>query len=236
MKAIVYKSEDRGYANHGWLEARHSFSFANWYNPNQMNFGLLRVLNDDIIAPGAGFPTHPHENMEIITIPLSGTLEHKDSMGNKAQVKTGEVQIMSAGTGVTHSEYNASDKEVLKLFQIWIFPKKQNIQPRYGQLTIDRSIMNEWSTIISPDDADNTLALNQDVYMSLLEVDADKQITYKRRLDNSGIYIMVVEGTFILSDVELSYRDGIGILGKDDLDMLVRSGSRLLLIEMIWVE
>ena len=134
MRTVIHKSDSRGVANHGWLQAKHSFSFANYYNPEKIHFGVLRVLNDDIIAPGAGFPEHPHDNMEIITIPLSGTLRHKDNMGNEAEIRAGEVQVMSAGSGVFHSEFNGSKDEVLNLFQIWVFPKVKNVKPRYDQI------------------------------------------------------------------------------------------------------
>jgi hypothetical protein len=233
MKTTVYKADQRGYANHGWLEARHSFSFASWFNPDQMNFGMLRVLNDDIIAPGAGFPTHPHENMEIITIPLSGTLEHKDSMGNIAQVNTGEVQVMSAGTGVTHSEYNASKDEELRLFQIWIFPDKQNIQPRYGQISIDNHLKNQWKPIITPEVKENTLTLNQWVYMNIADVDKDVSLNYESHSASSGLFVMVVEGTFNVNGIDLGYRDAIGVEGFVNSEFVSKSVGRLLLIEVL---
>jgi hypothetical protein len=232
MKTTIYRSEDRGQADHGWLKARHSFSFASWFKPDQMNFGLLRVLNDDIIAPGAGFPTHSHDNMEIVTIPLSGVLEHKDSMGNTAQVNTGEVQIMSAGTGVSHSEYNASKEEALKLFQIWIFPKKQNIEPRYGQMTIDTSLMNQWNNIVTPTGESGTLSLNQDAYISMLSIEEGKNMIYEKRSSSNGIYIMMISGRIDLENNELSKRDAIGIEDCESVSFTSLQQSRLLLIEV----
>ncbi len=232
MKFTMYRAADRGYANHGWLEARHSFSFASWFKPDQTNFGLLRVLNDDIIASGAGFPTHPHDNMEIVTIPLSGILEHKDSMGNTAQVKMGEVQIMSAGTGVSHSEYNASNTEELKLFQIWIFPKNQNIEPRYGQMTIDTSVINQWNNIISPTGESGTLSLNQDVHISMLNIEEGKNITYEKHSSSNGTYIMIISGRIDLEGNELFERDAMGIENCGSVSIKPLEQSKLLLIEV----
>ena len=195
MKTEIHKSESRGQANHGWLQARHSFSFGSWYNPDRIQFGALRVLNDDIIAPGAGFPTHPHDNMEIITIPLSGTLEHKDSMGNTAQIKTGEVQVMSAGTGVTHSEYNASKNEELRLFQIWIFPNKKNVEPRYDELKlIDQDRSNKFQQIISPSKNSDGVWIHQDSWMFMSSMDQGTTLDYKFQVLGHGVYVMVISG------------------------------------------
>ncbi|MGB5980536.1 MAG: pirin family protein [Nonlabens sp.] len=232
MKTSIYRSEDRGHANHGWLVARHSFSFASWYNPSQINFGVLRVLNDDIIAAGAGFPTHPHDNMEIITIPLSGTLEHKDSMGNKAQIKTGEVQVMSAGTGVTHSEYNASQTEELKLFQIWLFPNKKNVEPRYDQQSINTDLKNEWHDVITPSKSDDSMWLHQEAWMSIGEFDASSKLSYDLRGKNSGVYIMVIEGSISIGDTELKKRDAIGIEEVGKVHISATKNARILLMEL----
>ena len=232
MKKTIYRSEERGYANHGWLEAKHSFSFASWFNPEKMNFGVLRVLNDDRVAPGAGFPTHPHDNMEIITIPLSGVLEHKDSMGNTAQIKTGEVQVMSAGTGVTHSEYNASDSEDLKLFQIWIFPNKRDVEPRYDQQYISSDLSNEWQQIISPDQDATNMWIHQDAWLSMGQVDLGKSLTYKRKGKETGLYLMVIEGEVNVVDENLKKRDAIGIDSADEISIQASMDSKLLLIEV----
>ena len=167
-----YPASERGSANHGWLQANHSFSFGGWYNPNRMNFGVLRVLNDDTVATGAGFPTHPHDNMEIITIPLSGELHHKDSMGNEGAIRAGEVQVMSAGTGITHSEYNGNSAAELKLFQIWIIPNKRNVAPRYDQFTIDPSSHhNRFAQLVSPNEDGEGVWIHQDAYiLSLIHI------------------------------------------------------------------
>jgi redox-sensitive bicupin YhaK (pirin superfamily) len=166
METILYPEKERGHANHGWLNAKHSFSFANWYNPHKINFGALRVLNDDIVAPGMGFGTHPHDNMEIITIPLKGKLEHKDSMGHTSVITTGEIQVMSAGTGILHSEFNASQTEAINLFQIWIFPNKRNVTPRYDQINIEYAkAENNFLQLISPDSKDEGSWIHQDAWI-----------------------------------------------------------------------
>ncbi len=232
MKKTLYKSEERGHANHGWLEAKHSFSFASWFNPEKMNFGVLRVLNDDRVAPGAGFPTHPHDNMEIITIPLSGILEHKDSMGNTAQIKTGEVQVMSAGTGVTHSEYNASDSEDLKLFQIWIFPNKRDVEPRYDQQFISSDLSNGWHQIISPDQSASNMWIHQDAWLSMGQVDLGKSLTYKRKGKDTGLYLMVIEGEIDVAGENLKKRDAIGLEDIEEINIQAATDSKLLLIEV----
>ncbi|MGB1992707.1 MAG: pirin family protein, partial [Flavobacteriaceae bacterium] len=170
MKTVFHPSDTRGYANHGWLEARHSFSFASWYQPDRLHFGALRVLNDDIIQGGMGFGTHPHDNMEIVTIPLKGDLEHKDSMGNSAVIREGDIQVMSAGTGVQHSEYNNSPDKEINLFQLWLFPNKRNVTPRYDQLPI-RSLhqKNEFFQILSPSADDEGVWIHQDAWMHMLD-------------------------------------------------------------------
>src|SRR5512144_1799377 len=168
MKTIIHKADSRGLASHGWLESRHTFSFANDYNPDRVRFGLLRVLNDDIVQPGMGFGTHPHDNMEIISIPLYGELAHKDSMGKKEVIKVNDVQLMSAGTGITHSEFNNSEKDIVNFLQIWIFPKLKDISPRYDQLTINPAEKrNKMLTVISPEKNNGTLWINQDAYLSV---------------------------------------------------------------------
>ncbi|WP_194849955.1 pirin family protein, partial [Nonlabens antarcticus] len=212
MKTTIHKAESRGQADHGWLKANHSFSFASWHNPSRMNFGALRVLNDDTVAAGAGFPTHPHANMEIITIPLSGTLEHKDSMGNTAQIKTGEIQVMSAGTGVTHSEYNASSTEELKLFQIWLFPNKQNVTPRYDELKLNpKDRHNKFQQILSPTPEDAGVWIHQEAWLHMISMDQHTEQEYNLKSQDNGVYIMVVEGAIEINDTTLSYRDAIAI-------------------------
>ena len=233
MKKVVHKAESRGHANHGWLNANHSFSFASWYNPERINFGAIRVLNDDIIAPGAGFPTHPHDNMEIITIPLSGVLEHKDSMGNVAQIKTGEVQVMSAGTGVTHSEYNGSQTEELKLFQIWLFPNKKDVKPRYDELKLkveDRK--NTFQQILSPSPDDDGVWIHQDAWMHVISMDPKTEKEYKLKNSANGVYVMNIEGEVEIEGDQLSNRDAIGITESDSINFKAASQSELLLIEV----
>jgi redox-sensitive bicupin YhaK (pirin superfamily) len=233
MEKLIHKAESRGHANHGWLNANHSFSFASWYNPERMNFGAIRVLNDDVIAPGAGFPTHPHNNMEIITIPLSGVLEHKDSMGNVAQIKTGEVQVMSAGTGVTHSEYNASTTDELKLFQIWLFPNKKDVEPRYGELKLDlEDRKNKFQQILSPSADDEGVWIHQDAWMHRIAMDASTTSTYTLKNSSNGVYVMIISGTVSIEGEQLSDRDAIGITSANDFSIEAVAGSELLLIEV----
>ncbi len=233
MKTIVHKAESRGHANHGWLDANHSFSFASWFNPERMNFGALRVLNDDTIAPGAGFPTHPHDNMEIITIPLSGVLEHKDSMGNLAQIKAGEVQVMSAGTGVTHSEYNGSDTEELKLFQIWLFPNKKNVTPRYGELQLEtKDRNNKFQQILSPDPQDDGVWIHQEAWMHMINMDENLQESYVLKGNNHGVYIMVIKGEVSIDGNVLLDRDAAGVTNASSVGIKALKKSELLLIEV----
>ena len=195
MKTIVHKANERGHANHGWLNAYHSFSFANWYNPEKIQFGMLRVLNDDTIAGGMGFGTHPHDNMEIITIPLEGDLAQKDSMGNGTTIKSGDIQVMSAGTGIQHSEFNPNPDQHTKLFQIWLFPKYHNVTPRYQQITLDKSLeKNDFAQILSPNPDDAGVWIHQDAwfYLSNFDTDFSKKLSLKK--EGNGFYIMNIEG------------------------------------------
>ncbi|AZQ42756.1 pirin family protein [Nonlabens ponticola] len=234
MKTIIHKANTRGHANHGWLEANHSFSFASWFNPERIQFGALRVLNDDRIAPGAGFPTHPHDNMEIITIPLSGTLEHKDSMGNVAQIKTGEVQVMSAGTGVTHSEYNASDTEELKLFQIWIFPNAKNVEPRYDEVVLkDGESKNRLQQLVSPSPDDAGTWIHQDAYLYITDIDNQSgAFTYQLKSEENGVYTMVISGDAVIAENSLGKRDAIGISNVNGFKYSTKHSARILFIEV----
>ncbi|EAS20224.1 pirin-related protein [Flavobacteria bacterium BBFL7] len=233
MKTKVHRAVDRGYANHGWLEANHSFSFASWYNPEKINFGALRVLNDDRIVGGAGFPKHPHNNMEIITIPLSGKLEHEDSLGNKAQIAAGEVQVMSAGTGVTHSEYNASENEELRLFQIWIFPNKQNVVPRYDELQLnldDRD--NRLQQILSPNPDDDGVWIHQNAWLYMSNLSKEKELTYIMNNNGNGVFVMVINGEIIINDEILGARDAIAIECVDSFTIRSQQDAELLFIEV----
>jgi redox-sensitive bicupin YhaK (pirin superfamily) len=233
MKKIFHPAGERGHANHGWLNAYHSFSFASWHDETKVHFGLLRVLNDDTIAAGMGFGTHPHDNMEIVTIPLSGVLEHKDSMGNIGQIKPGEIQAMSAGTGVTHSEYNGSKTEETKLFQIWVFPKVKNIAPRYDQRKFDVSDRkNKFQTIVSPEKSEKIMWINQDAFFSLGNFEKGYSTDYVIQHKGNGAYVMVVEGEIEIDGQKLSRRDAIGIWETNNVSFKANENAELLIIEV----
>lgn len=233
MKTIVHRAEDRGSANHGWLEAKHSFSFAQWYNPEKIHFGALRVLNDDTIAPGMGFGTHPHDNMEIITIPLEGGIRHRDSMGHEEVIEAGEVQVMSAGSGITHSEFNASKSEYLRLFQIWIIPNQTNVTPRYDQRHIDVSQMNNaFLTLVGPEQNDNALWVHQNAWIHMAELDANNSIEYTLKDPNNGLYTMIVNGLVEVGENVLKNRDAIGITDTEKVTFFAKEKSKLLVLEV----
>jgi quercetin 2,3-dioxygenase len=234
MKTIIHKSETRGHASHGWLEANHSFSFGGYHHPERNHFGALRVLNDDKIAPSMGFGKHPHNNMEIITIPLEGILQHKDSMGNVSQIKAGEVQVMSAGTGIYHSEHNKSQTEDLKLLQIWIIPNQRNVVPRYGEMEYDLSSnLNQLIQIVSPNETDEGLWIHQNAWFHLGQFDNDFSFIYSLKDKKNGVYLFVIEGSFDLDSIELHKRDGLAISETDELKIKSTSNqSKILLIEV----
>lgn len=233
MKKVIHKSDSRGYADHGWLKAKHSFSFANWYDPEKMNFGLMRVLNDDIIAPGTGFGTHPHDNMEIVTIPLKGAVAHKDSEGHEEVIHPDEVQVMSAGTGILHSEYNHLENEETNLFQIWIFPDRKGHLPRYDQKSFDPvERKNQIQFVVTPDKKDGNLWLNQNAYFSRTDLESGKNIIYNLHLENNGIYVMVIEGNISVTGENLKKRDAIGISESSEVEMTANEDSQLLIIEV----
>lgn len=230
---IIHRHDTRGEANHSWLKSWHTFSFAEYYNPERMNFGALRVLNDDFIAPGMGFGTHPHKDMEIITIPLSGALQHKDSMGNIEIIRKGEVQIMSAGTGIRHSEFNASSIEEVTLLQIWVFPEKEGITPRYEQKdfsSIDKK--NKLLPIVSPDRKEGSVLINQKAYFYLGEIEEGKVVSYKKTSPNQGIYVFVISGEVILNDTQLASRDAAGMDDQDEVSIKALSHSEILIMEV----
>ena len=230
---ILHKASSRGHANHGWLNAYHSFSFASWYNPERIQFGMLRVLNDDTVAAGMGFGTHPHDNMEIITIPLEGDLAHKDSMGNAATIKTGDVQVMSAGTGIQHSEFNPNADQHTKLFQIWLFPKYRNVEPRYQQITLDSTKQkNEFAQILSPNEEDEGVWIHQDAWFYLSDFDKDfaKKLALKK--EGNGFYIMNIEGEIEVNGEKLEKRDAIGIWETNEIEIKANSDSRFLIMEI----
>lgn len=232
--SVLIKADTRGHADHGWLKANHSFSFANYYNPERMNFGVLRVLNDDYIAEGMGFGTHPHDNMEIITIPWEGDLEHKDSMGNKEVIKNGDVQVMSAGTGIYHSEYNANKDKHVKLFQIWLFPNKRNVEPRYDQITLDTQKMkNNFMQILSPNPNDEGVWIYQNAWFDLGDFEKGKKVKHSLRMPQSnGLYAQVVEGKFKVNGQNLEKRDAIGLWNLKDLEIENLENGRMLLMEV----
>ena len=231
---VLHEAGSRGLANHGWLASRHTFSFANYYNPDRMNFGVLRVLNDDFVAAGEGFGTHPHDNMEIISIPLEGDLEHKDSMGNVAVISKGDVQVMSAGTGITHSEYNKNSDRPVKFLQIWLFPKSQHVKPRYDQITLkteDRK--NKLQQILSPDPQDAGVWIHQDAWFHMGIFDKGIETKYQIRKSGNGVYAFVLKGSFTIDGTELSERDGLGISDADAVDIKSgQAGSEILLMDI----
>jgi redox-sensitive bicupin YhaK (pirin superfamily) len=236
MKTVIHKRDSRGKANHGWLQANHSFSFANYFDKDKMQFGALRVLNDDIIAPKMGFGTHPHDNMEIITIPLSGSLKHRDNMKDAWQaIEAGEVQIMSAGTGVAHSEINGSNDDHLNLFQIWIIPNKRNVKPRYDQKRFDKSErQNTLQTVVSSIDkpVDGSLLIHQDAKISRLDMSKGNTYDYEVSGSNQGVYIMTIHGSISVGAEVLQQRDAIGITEADTFAITSKEDSELLLIEV----
>jgi quercetin 2,3-dioxygenase len=232
MKTFIHRAEERGHADHGWLNAHHSFSFANWYDPSKVHFGMLRVLNDDIVAGGQGFGMHPHNDMEIITIILKGSLQHRDNMGNGSVIKPGDVQVMSAGTGVMHSEFNPSPDEEVNLFQLWIFPKEKGIKPRYDQKTFQYNTSNEITTVASGFKKNGELYIHQDAAISLAFVEKDKAVTYPLSKKGNGAYLMVVEGEIEIDGNNLSKRDAIGITDTDKVDIKGLAGSEILIIDV----
>ena len=233
MKKAFHAANTRGNANHGWLNANHSFSFANYHNPERMNFGALRVLNDDTIAAGMGFGTHPHENMEIITIPLEGDLEHKDSMGNIGVINEGEIQVMSAGTGVHHSEYNKNADQAVKVLQLWVFPKKQNVTPRYDQMSVrDLKKPNDFYQVLSPNSEDEGMWVHQDTWFHLGEFDVEKSLDYTLKKPGNGVYVFVIEGSFNVEGENLKKRDAIGIWDTETITFTAQSESKVLLVEV----
>jgi quercetin 2,3-dioxygenase len=233
MNTILYPAKERGHANMGWLDSFHSFSFGQFYDPNKIHFGALRVLNDDSVAGGGGFGAHPHDNMEIISIPLEGALSHKDSTGNEGIIRKGDVQIMSAGTGLRHSEYNHSATATAKFLQIWVIPKVQNIKPAYGQKTFDvENRKNNWQTVVSPDGSEQALNINQDARFSLVDLEAGKSIEYDMKWKTSGLYLFVIEGTVQTEGYSLNRRDALGISEAEKVNIKSVGNAQLLAIEV----
>ena len=233
MKKIFHPASSRGAADHGWLQAKHSFSFANYYDSERVQFGALRVLNDDIIAPGMGFGTHPHDNMEIITIPLDGTLEHKDSLDNIGVIETDEIQVMSAGSGVYHSEYNKNKDQSVSLLQIWVFPNKKNVTPRYDQKNIkDLKKVNSFYPIVTPNQNGPGMWIHQDAWFHLGEFDKETRINYNINKKGNGVYVFLIEGSVQIDGESLEKRDALGIWDTEKFELLANQNSRVLLIEV----
>lgn len=233
MKTILHRADTRGHADHGWLNSHHSFSFANYHNPERMNFGVLRVLNDDVVAAGRGFGTHPHSNMEIISIPLEGDLQHMDDMGNSTVIKEGDVQVMSAGTGVSHSEYNKNQDELVKFLQIWVFPNKKNVTPRYDQISIKNfETKNSLYQILSPNPTDDGVWIHQDAWFHLGSYESGKTDSYTIKKEGNGVYIFVLEGEIEVNDQKLNRRDGFGIWETDSFQLKTITEAKVLVMEV----
>ncbi len=232
MKTIVHKAASRGFANHGWLQSYHTFSFAGYHNPERMNFGMLRVLNDDIVKPKTGFGTHPHNNMEIISIPISGALSHKDSMNNQRSIEVGEVQVMSAGTGLTHSEFNDSSTDEVNFLQLWIFPEQQNVTPYYNQKKFESTERkNKFQSLISPktQQIEGSLPVNQQAYIFMIDITSDFEIEYKLK---NGAYFFLIDGEISIADETLEKRDAIGIYETNKVTIKAKKESKLLVIDV----
>lgn len=235
MRKVIDKANTRGYADHGWLKSHHTFSFAGYQNPARMNFGMLRVLNDDVVQPKMGFGTHPHQNMEIISIPLKGALSHKDSMGNKRAIEVGEVQVMSAGTGLTHSEFNDSKTDEVNFLQLWIIPEEMNVKPNYQQREFDASEQkNRLQTVVAPKDKieGQALPISQQAYIYRSDLDANSSLDLKSKSSNHGFYVFVVDGDVQVADEDLGQRDAIGVYETDNVAVTAKSDSSLIIIEV----
>lgn len=233
MKTILHTAASRGHANHGWLDSHHTFSFANYYNPERMHFGALRVLNDDRVAAGEGFGTHPHDNMEIVSIPLFGDLEHEDSMGNHGVITTGEIQVMSAGTGIFHSEFNKNRDKETQFLQIWVFPNKKNVTPRYDQISIsDISKPDELSQILSPNPNDQGVWIHQQAWFHLGELSKGWKGNYRLKIEKNGVYFFVIEGEVTVAGQALNRRDGLGVSETEEIEITANNDARLLVMEV----
>lgn len=239
MKTVIHRAENRGHANHGWLNAKHSFSFASWFDPNKVHFGALRVLNDDEVAPGMGFGKHPHDNMEIITLVQEGSLEHKDSMGNGSTMRANDVQVMSAGKGVFHSEFNPNKDEALKLFQIWVFPDRDHVEPRYDQRTyLPEARHNKWQEIIKPDtqqDGDG-IFIYQQAWFNLADLDAGTELSYTSKKAGNGAYVLVIAGDVEVNGEKLKSRDAIAVTDYETFTVKASSDARILVMDVPMIE
>ncbi len=232
MNSIIHRADTRGSADHGWLKVNHTFSFANYHNPERMNFGVLRVLNDDSIAGGKGFPSHPHDNMEIITIPLEGDLEHKDSMGNSSVIRNGDVQVMSAGTGIYHSEFNHNSNDAVKVLQIWLFPNKRNVSPRYDQLSIDKINGGPFKQILSPSPDDDGVWIHQNAWFHIGSLQSGHSSSYTMKKKGNGAYLFVIEGKIEVNGEVLGKRDGMGVWDVEDISIQSNDSSKVLIMDV----
>jgi len=231
---VLHKAATRGHANHGWLDSYHTFSFAGYHNPDRMNFGVLRVLNDDKIDPAMGFGMHRHDNMEIISIPLKGDLEHKDSMGNTGIIKRGDIQVMSAGSGIQHSEYNHSQNNVTEFLQIWVFPNKRNVEPRYDQITLNENDrQNKFQQILSPNPVDEGVWIHQNAWFHIGQFDKDVSSEYQIKGKGNGVYVFIISGSATVEGQELDRRDGMGIWDINELKVTSNAPqTEILLMEV----
>ena len=235
MNKVLHIAQERGLVSFGWLDAKYSFSFGNYFNPDKMNFGALRVLNDDTIAPAMGFGKHPHKNMEIITIVQSGALKHEDSMGNKGIIEAGDIQVMSAGSGIEHSEVNASSQNSLTLFQLWIHSQRQDVTPRYEQKKIAPLLTdNTFTTIVKPkqEALKDDIWIHQQAYISIGNFSDQTQTKYSMQQNQNGVYIMVIEGSIVVADQTLQHRDAIGLWNTQSVDISITKNSKVLVVEV----
>ncbi len=233
MQPIIHRAESRGRADHGWLQSRHTFSFAGYHDPQRMGFGRLRVINDDVVAPRMGFATHPHDNMEIISVPITGTLRHQDSLGNVHIIRPGEVQVMSAGTGIRHSEYNDSAEQPVNFLQIWVLPARRDIAPRYGQREFPASGRhNRVQLVLSPDARAGSLEINQNAFFSLADLEAGQRIDYTFQQPENGLYLFVIAGRLTAAGERLAARDGMGLAGAEPVTLAAEEETRLLCMEV----
>ncbi|MFN8247632.1 MAG: pirin family protein [Ferruginibacter sp.] len=233
MNMLIQRAGERGSADYGWLKPNYYFSFSHYHDPKKVHFGMLRVLNDDYIAGGGAFPPHPHDNMEIVTIPFTGALKHKDNAGGQGVIQAGDIQIMSAGSGITHSEANASATDPVTLFQVWVFPKKRNITPRYDQRKFDINERNDsWQVVVSPREEDKALWINQDARFSLTNLSSGKSLTYENAFKGNGVYLVVIKGSVEVNGTVFNTRDAVGISETDSFEARATEDSELLAIEV----
>lgn len=233
MKTVLHTAHSRGNADHGWLKSRHTFSFANYYNPERIHFGALRVINDDFVEGGRGFGTHPHDNMEIVSIPLSGDLAHRDSMGNGGIIRHGDIQVMSAGTGISHSEMNANADIPVKFLQIWVFPNQRDVTPRYQQLSlVEGAKPNDFQQILSPNADDEGVWIHQDAWFSLANFSKTTRKSYRLHKANNGVYAFVIKGSAKIAGIDLNERDGLGVWETDQIEVEATTDAEILLMEV----